>query len=208
MDNVVRGSDQLVLRHQLDGLSPTSVITVRLATPQQLAGLAAIARQEIPGVTATGESLTRFLYDNPESIFAFQRSEILLGGIAFLHLNCRGHEALLLDDIDLKAPSRDLLARPDEPVSAMYVWGLAGYGRAALGLANVNEYLRKPRFIGANYLARSSTPAGRNLLMAIGFQPIPSFQNDLWSYERSWNGASKILPASLRSERSFADARH
>ncbi len=208
MHKASRGSGQLGLRHELDGLSPTSTITVGLATFEQLAGLAAIARQEIPGVNATEESLAGFLHDDPESIFAFQRSGRLLGGIAFLYLNCRGHDALLLDDIDLKAPSRDLLARPDEDVSAMYVWALAGYGRAALGLGNVNEYLRKPRFIDADYFAQPSTAAGRDLLIAIGFQQMPSFQPDLWSYERPWNRASKTTPASIISAGSFVDARH
>jgi hypothetical protein len=208
MHKAFRGSGQLGLRHELDGLSPTSTITVGLASFQQLTGLAAIARQEIPGVNATEESLAGFLHDDPESIFAFQRSGRLLGGIAFLYLNCRGHDALLLDDIDLKAPRRDLLARPDEDVSAMYVWAIAGYGRAALGLGNVNEYLRKPRYLGADYFAQPSTTAGRDLLIAIGFQQMPSFQPDLWCYERPWNRASKKTPASFISVGSFADARH
>ena len=208
MHKPFRGSGQLGLRHELDGLSPTSTITVGLATPQQLTGLAAIARQEIPGVNATEESLAGFLHDDPESIFAFQRSGSLLGGIAFLYLNCRGHDALLLDDIDLKAPSRDLLARSGDDVSAMYVWALAGYGRATLGLGNVNEYLRKPRFLGADYFAQPSTTAGRDLLIAIGFQQLPSFQRELWRYQRPWNRIPATTPASIISAGSFADARH
>src|ERR1700754_4644808 len=104
MHKAFRRSRQLGLRHDLNGLSSTSVVTVGLATPRQLTGLAAIARQEIPGVKATEETLAGFLDADPESIFAFQRSGNLLGGIAFLFLNCRGHDALLLDDIDLKSP--------------------------------------------------------------------------------------------------------
>jgi hypothetical protein len=208
MHKAFRGSSQLALRHELDSLSSTSAITVGLATPRQLPGLAAMARREIPGVSATEQSLARFLHDNPESIFAFQRSGLLLGGIAFLHLNCRGHDALLLDDIDLKAPSRDFLARPDQDVSAMYVWALAGYGRAMLGLGNVNEYLRRPRFLGADYFARSSTTAGRDLLVAIGFQRIASFQPDLWCYERTWHRVPEKMLSSTILTRSFEDARH
>ena len=95
----------------------------------------------------------------------------LLGGIAFLYLNCKGHDALLLDSIDLKDPSREYLAHPDEEVLAIYVWALAGYGRAVAGLGNVSAYLRKPRFVSANYFAQPSTIAGRDLLMALGFRP-------------------------------------
>src|SRR5947208_14959156 len=172
-------------RHELDTLAPTSAIIVDLASEPQLEALAQIARRQIPGVNASAE-LANFLREDPETIFSFQRAGKLLGGIAFLYLNCRGHDALLLDDIDLKNPGREFLARPDEEVSAIYVWALAGYGRAVFGLGNVAEYLRKPRFFGADYFAQPSTPAGRDLLIAIGFTLVPSYQPDLWSYEPPW----------------------
>jgi len=208
MQKLFRESGHLAARHELDRLSPTSAITVSLATRRQLVDLVAIARREIPGVNGSEPGLAQFLRDDPESIFAFERAGKLLGGIAFLYLNCRGHDALLLDDIDLKNPGREFLARPDEEVSAIYVWALAGYGRAVAGLGNVAEYLRKPRFFNADYFAQPSTPAGRDLLNAIGFTPIPSYQPDLWRYERPWNRLPPNLPASNISARSFADARH
>ena len=206
MQKVFRGSGDLAARHELDRLSPTSAINVSLATPRQLADLVTIAKREIPGVNASEAALAQFLYVDPESIFAFERAGKLLGGIAFLYLNCRGHDALLLDDIDLKSPSREFLARPDEEVSAIYVWALAGYGRAVVGLGNVAEHLRKPRFITADYFAQPSTAAGRDLLIAIGFTPMPSFQHDLWRYQRPWNRLPP-MPASNFSARSIADAR-
>jgi hypothetical protein len=207
MDKSLRGSSEIGLRHELDGLSPTSAITVRLASARQLPALTAIARAEIPGVCLSEQGLARFLRHDPESIFTFERAGNILGGIAFLHLNCRGHDALLLDAIDLKAPSREFLARPGEDVSAMYVWALAGHGRAALGLGNVKEYLKRPRFIAADYFAQPSTPAGRDLLAALGFRQIPSFQPDLWCYERPWNRLPPNMPTVIPA-RSFADARH
>jgi hypothetical protein len=208
MDSTFRGNGDFGPRHELDGLSPTSAISVRLATRRQLADLVAIARREVPGISLSEAGLGQFLGGDPESIFAFEQAEKLLGGIAFLYLNCRGHDALLLDDIDLKNPSRELLARPDEDVSAIYVWALACHGRAVLGLANVASYLRKPRFIGADIFAQPSTTAGRDLLIAIGFRPISSFQPDLWSYQRPWNRFSSNMPASNVPARSFADARY
>jgi hypothetical protein len=208
MQKVLRGRVDLAARHELDRLSPTSAIIVSLATHRQLADMVAIARREIPGVSASEAALAQFLLNDPESIFAFQRAGILLGGIAFLYLNCRGHDALLLDDIDLKNPGREFLARPDEEVSAIYVWALAGYGRAVAGLGNVAGHLRRPRFINADYLAQPSTTAGRDLLIAIGFSPMPSFQPDLWRYQRPWNRLPPRMPASLASAAgSFTDAR-
>jgi hypothetical protein len=208
MQKLFRGSGDLAARHELDRLPPSPAITVNLATRRRLAELVAIARREIPGVNASDGGLAQFLLDDPESIFAFERAGNLLGGIAFLYLNCRGHDALLLDDIDLKNPSRQFLARPDEEVSAIYVWALAGHGRAVVGLGNVAEYLRKPRFVDADYFAQPSTPAGRNLLIAIGFAPTPSYQPDLWRYERPWNRPPPKMPALSVPARSFADARY
>ena len=208
MHKVFRESGDFVPRHELDRLSPTSAITVRPATGRQLANLVAIAQREIPGVSVSEVGLAQFLRGDPESIFAFERAGNLLGGIAFLYLNCRGYDALLLDGIDLKNPSHEFLARPDQDVSAIYVWALACHGRAVVGLANVAGYLRKPRFIGADYFARPSTTAGRDLLIAIGFRPTSSFQPDLWRYQRPWNRVPPNMPAPNFPARSFADARH
>ena len=58
-------SSNFVLRHELDRLAPTSAITAELATPAQLAELAAVARKEIPGVNASLAMLNRFLRDDP-----------------------------------------------------------------------------------------------------------------------------------------------
>jgi hypothetical protein len=205
-----RGSADFAGRHELDWLATTSAIVAGPATYQHLADLAAIATREIPGVNASEAGLVQFLRDDPESIFAFERNGGLLGGIALLYLNCRGHDALLLDEIDLKKPAREYLAQPGEEVSAIYVWALAGYGRAAIGLGNVAEYLRRPRFAAADYFAQPSSTAGRDLLQALGFKPISSFQPDLWYYQRPWNRVSSTMAAPSVSTpiRSHADARY
>ena len=208
MQKVFRGRGDLAARHELDRLLPTSAIVVSLATRHQLADMVMIARREIPGVSLSEAGLAQFLVGEPESIFAFQRAGTLLGGIAFLYLNSRGHDALLLDDIDLKNPEREFLAHANEEVSAIYVWALAASGRAVAGLGNVAEYLRRPRFINADYLAQPSTTAGRDLLIAIGFAPMPSFQPELWRYQRPWNRLPPYMPASVTSAGSIADARH
>jgi hypothetical protein len=208
MQKMFRESGDLAVRHELDRLSPSSAIGVGLASRGHLPELVAIARREIPGVNATEQGLAHFLQRDPESIFVFQRGGNLLGGIAFLYFNCRGHDALLLDEIDLKNPSRELLARPDEEASAIYVWALAAFGRAVVGLGNVAEHLRRPRFFGADYFAQPATRAGRDLLKAIGFKPSSSFQPELWSYVRPWNRLASNMQASNVSARSSADARH
>ena len=209
MQKSLRKSGDFACRHELDHLATTTTVAAQPATFEQLAELAAIAKKDIPGVNASQDGLVQFLRDDPESIFAFQRNESVLGGIAFLYLNCRGHDALLLDEIDLKNPSRIYLARPGEDVSAIYVWALAGHGRAAIALGNVAEHLRRERFASADYFAQPSSVAGRDLLIALGFAPVPSFQPNLWTYQRPWNRAPSIVPEPDVSVpvRSHADAR-
>src|SRR5664279_4455871 len=208
MQKIFRESTDFSVRHELDRLSPSFVIGVGPASRGDLSELVSIARREIPGVNATEQGLALFLQQDPESIFVFHRGGHLLGGIAFLYLNCRGHDALLLDEIDLKNPGREFLARSGEDVSAIYVWALAAFGRAVVGLGNVAEYLRRPRFVDADYFAQPATKAGRDLLKAIGFKPALSFQPELWSYVRPWNRLPTNIQASNVSARSFADARH
>jgi hypothetical protein len=209
MQKSLQESGDFARRHELDHLATTTMVAAAPATFEQLTELAAIAKKEIPGVNASQGGLVQSLRHDPESIFAFQRNGSVLGGIAFLYLNCRGHDALLLDEIDLKNPTPIYLARPGEEVSAIYVWALAGYGRAAISLGNVAEHLRRPRYAGADYFAQPSSTAGRDLLIALGFTPIASFQPNLWTYQRPWNRSPSIVPAPdvSVSVRSHADVR-
>jgi hypothetical protein len=208
MHNLLLGSGELAPRHELDTLPPTHAIVAAPATVEQLGELATIAREKIPGVRASEAALAQFWQYDPHSIFAFRRGESLLGGIAFLYLNFNGLDALLLDDINLNHPSREYLARPDEEVAAIYVWALAAHGRAAVGIGNVAAFLRTPRFSSADYYAAPSSKEGRALLIALGFKPTPSFQPDLWCYQRPWNRLPQITPTSHQTARSIADARH
>jgi len=185
MQKLLRDSRHLVARHPFLELSPTTEVDVGLAQSRHLGRLADIANREIPGVDITADRLARFLVNDPEAIFVFQRHGRVIGGIAFLYLNERGHDALILDDIELKNPALEFLAPAGEPVSAIYAWALAGYGRAVIGLGNVVAYHRRARFAGADYFAAPATPAGRDLLQALGFQPTPSFQPELWTYPRT-----------------------
>jgi hypothetical protein len=208
MQKLRGGSGEFAVRHELDALVPTHVVAAAPALPEQLGELAAIARKEIPGVRASEGMLAQFWQRDPNSIFAFDCGGRLLGGIAFLYLNYSGLDALLLDEIDLGHPDCGFLAGPGEDVAGIYVWALAAHGRAAVGLGNVAEFLKSARFAAADYYAQPSTAEGRALLIALGFRPIPSFQPDLWCYERLWNRAPQVAAPSYRSTRSIADARH
>ena len=213
MQNPQRGSTEFTRRHQLDALPRTDLITVQAVTSEQLGELAAMARREIPGVRASERELAEFLRHDPNSIFVLCRGGKLLGGIAFLYLNCAGLDALLLEEFNLNDPPRKYLARPDEPAAAIYVWALVAQGRGAIGLGNVAQVLRGPRFHAADYYAQPSSPQGSALLGALGFEPVPSFQPDLWRYQRPWNRLPAVIAPSIQSvgnntQRSVTDARH
>ena len=205
MQNLHGGSTDFTLRHQLDALPPTNLVCAQIVAADQLGELAALARRAIPGVRASEQELAEFLRHDPESIFLLCRGGNLLGGIAFLYLNCAGLDALLLDDIDLSAPARRYLARPDEEVAAIYVWALVAQGRGAVGLGNVAQVLRGPRFHGADYYAQPSSRDGRAFLAALGFAPVPSFQPDLWWYQRQWNRLPELAAPSIQLMESFAE---
>jgi hypothetical protein len=151
--------------------------------------------------------LGKYLAFDPECILTFSRHERLLGAIAFLFLNGRGHDALILDEISLTHPEFGLLARRDEAASAIYIWAIAATGRGIAGYGKIAAHLRTPRYVNANCFAQPSTKAGRDWLIATCFKQIPSFQRDLWCYERPWNRLPPYMPARNVSARSFADAR-
>jgi hypothetical protein len=197
----------LAARHDFDLLPRSSEIDLQPAKLSELSVLAEMANRLVPGVRITEPDLERYFNFDPESILTFSRKQKLLGAVAFLYLNDRGLDALILDEMNLTHPDVELLAGPAGEVSAIYVWAIAGQGRAMAGLGNVSTHLSQPRLASADLYAQPSSADGRNLMIAIGFEPIPSFQHELWRYQRPWNRLPPNMPASNFSARSFADAR-
>jgi hypothetical protein len=78
--------------------------------------------------------------------------------------------------MNLTRPDFGLLAGRSDQVSAIYVWAIAGHGRAMAGLGNVSTHLSAPRLAPADLYAQPSSADGRNLMIAIGFEPIESLQ--------------------------------
>ena len=207
MRSPVKERASFAARHDFDSLSTDSEIEVRVARSFELSILADMAHRMVPGVQITEPILKKYLAFDPECILTFSRRDRLLGAISFLYLNSRGHDALILDKISLTHPDIGLLAGRNDEVSATYIWAIAATGRGIAGLGKAAAHLRTPRYVGADCFAQPSTAAGRDLLTATGFKQIPSFQPDLWCYERPWNRLPSNASA-VKSTRSFADARH
>lgn len=201
-----RGS--FAARHDFDSLPLSPDIDVHCAQFSEIAALSDMAHRLVPGVRIGTAELVRYFTFDPQSLLTFRRKGRLLGGMAFLFLNDRGHDALLLDEICLTAPDTRHLAAPDEEVSAIYIWAIAATGRGIAGLGKAAAHLRQQRFRSADCYAQPSTVAGRDIMKATGFEPVASFQPDLWCYERPWNRQPLRMPGSIIQARSFADARH
>ncbi|MEH2484826.1 hypothetical protein [Bradyrhizobium sp. AZCC 2230] len=201
-----RGS--FAARHDFDALPLSHEVEVRCAQFGEIAALSEMAHRLVPGVQIGAMELAKYFAFDPESILTFSRNGHLLGGMAFLFLNDRGHDALLLDDIGLTAPETHYLASANEGVSAIYIWAIAATGRGIAGLGKAAAHLRQIRFRGADCYAQPSTVAGREIMKATGFAPISSFQPDLWCYERPWHRQPMLMPGAIIQARSFSDARH
>jgi hypothetical protein len=196
----------LAARHDFDSLSTSSEIEVRPARFSELSILADMAHRLVPGVQVTEPALGRYFTFDPECLLTFSRQERLLGGMAFLYLNSRGHDALIRGEMSLTHPDLGLLAGCNDEVSAIYIWAIVATGRGIAGLGKAAAHLRAPRYVNADCFARPSTMAGRDLLMATGFRQMPGLQPDLWHYQRPWNRLPANMPASNVSAGSFADA--
>jgi hypothetical protein len=208
MRNQLMERASFATRHDFDSLPTSSDVEVRPARYSELSMLVDMAHRLVPGVQITAPILGRYFAFDPECILTLSRRERLLGAIAFLYLNERGHDALILDEISLTHPDIGLLARSGEEVSAIYLWALAATGRGIGGSGKVAAHLRTPRYVNADCFAQPSTKAGRHWLISACFRQIPSFQRDLWCYQRPWNRVPPKLPASNVSARSSTDARH
>jgi len=208
MRDQVKERVSFAARHHFDSLATGSDVGVRPAQHCELPVLADMAHRLVPGIQMPAPILGRYLTFDPECILTFSRQQRLLGAIAFLFLNSRGHDALILDEISLTQPDIALLAGKDDEVSAIYIWAMATVGRGIAGYGKVAAHLRRPRYFNANCFAQPTTKAGRDWLVATCFKQIPSFQPDLWCYERPWNRIATHMPAFLIAKGSIADARY
>ena len=198
----------LAVRHDFDSLSIATRIEVRPAAYVEIPDIAAMARSMVPGVQIGEQGLLQHYLHDDESILVFAQAGRLLGGMAFLYLGERGHEALMSGELTPTHPDFGMLAKREEPVAAIYIWGMGAIGRGLAGLGKMSAFLRRPRYVNANCFAQPSTDAGRDLMIATGFRPIASSQPDLWCYERPWKRLPAGIGTSGFSRGSVSDARY
>jgi hypothetical protein len=198
----------LAARHDFDSLPTATTVEVRSAETVEIPAVAAMARSMVPGVQIGERGLRQHHLHDDECILVFAQKDRLLGGMAFLYLGVRGHDALLSGQLSPTHPDFNLLARRNEQVAAIYIWAIGAVGRGIAGLGKMAAHLRKPRYVDANCFAQPSTAAGRDLMIATGFRPIASRQPDLWCYQRPWKRLPAGVGVSSFSAGSVSDARY
>src|SRR3569833_410615 len=104
MRNLDMKRDSAGGRHDFDSLPNDADVEVKGARPAELPVLADMARRLIPCIDMPTDVLSKYFALDPETILSFSRQGKLLGAIAFLYLNDRGHDALLLGEICLPRP--------------------------------------------------------------------------------------------------------
>jgi hypothetical protein len=207
MRDPVKERATLAAKRDFDMLPRSTEIDVQPARRHELSAVAEMGNRMVPGVQIAEPDLERYFAFDPGSILTFSRQGQLLGAVAFLYLNRRGHDALMHAEMNLTHPDFTLLAGRSDEASAIYVWAIAGRGKAMAGLGNVSKHLCQTRLAGADLYAQPSSEDGRDLMIAIGFEPIPSLQRELWRYQRPWN-RNPANARAVTSAGSFADARH
>ena len=111
----------------------------------------------------------------------------------------------------------DVVLRPWEPADDLWslVFSLAFDLQVVVGLALYFFISPFSRLAFENFGAAMSNPSLRfwavehitGMMIAIGFEPIPSYQHELWRYQRPWNRVP-MNPPTAQPARSFADARY
>ncbi len=170
---------------EFDLMAPASPLIVRPALGAEIASLSRMARSVIPGAEVDDTYLEVLRNRDPSSVFSFLRAGELVGGCAFLYLNYRGHDALVLDCLDVHHPRLDHLASADECPDALYLWAIAGAGRSALG--PISALFAGARYRTADLYTRPVTDKGQQLFTSLGFEPACSWSSNLWIYRRLAN---------------------
>lgn len=147
-----------------------------LATPAEIIEGRALAARTVGPNIATTETLTRVQRQTGSSSFVCRgpRGE-LAGVLAVIPLLPVAGPGLTSGVFDGVEPPGDFVARPGDPVIAIYGWGMAGAtwrGRASVMAAAVA--LHNDLFPELPLYGRAATPGGeRTLLKRLAAAPVP-----------------------------------
>jgi len=163
-----------------------------LATYDEITEGRALAARTVSPNIATVETLAAIQRLTAASSYTFRDANgNLTGVIAVIPLTSAALPGLAAGVFDGVEPPRHQVARPGDPVAAIYGWGMAGTtlrGRATVMMGAVK--LHREIFPTLPLYGRAATPGGeRTLLKRIGARPVPG-PGDLVVAE-AWNRAQE-----------------
>lgn len=149
---------------------------LRLANDAEIAQGRDIAARTVGPAVATVETLIRAQRRTGASCFTYAGADGRLAGVlAIIPLTRAAAPGLAAGVFDGLMPAEDLIARPQDPVVALYGWGVAGItwrGRAVVMAAAVK--LHREIHPTLPLYGRAATAGGeRTLLKRIGAAPVP-----------------------------------
>lgn len=151
-------------------------LSLGLASHDEVVEGRALAARTVSPDIATSDTLWRVQGQTGASSFTFRDPDGRLAGVlAVIPLKPSATPDLAAGVFDGVNPPQELIARPGEPVVALYGWGMAGAtwrGRGVVMAAAVA--LHRRIFPELPLYGRAATPGGeRTLLKRIGAAPVP-----------------------------------
>lgn len=149
---------------------------LQLASDAEIALGRDIAAQTVGPAVATVETLIRVQRRTGAACFTYEGPDgVLAAVLAIIPLTSAAAPGLAAGEFDGLTPDDDLIARPRDPVTAVYGWGMAGTtwrGRAVVMSAAVK--LCREMHPTLPLYGRAATAGGeRTLLKRIGATPVP-----------------------------------
>jgi predicted GNAT family N-acyltransferase len=133
------------------------------------------AAARIPAI-ASFKTVLRVYRRNPDTILAFSRGAQddgsrgpILGFLAHLPLNAKGHLALLDGEFNTPDPQNCYLARQHERPAALYYWAMYFTPDIGGGLALATERMTSDKYRGLPIFCKAATQEGWEILRSLGF---------------------------------------
>ena len=142
-----------------------------------------LARGALQGELAGGEAFRAVQAISGCAAYAFHEDGRLTGALAIIPLRMAALPSLRDDSFDSLDPDLGLVARPGEPLAAVYAWGIVGGTRRARA-AVLAGLARLQRELGVPFFCRAATDDGQRVILGrLGYRPQPGSASGLFVFE-------------------------
>lgn len=134
-----------------------------------------MAAGKIPRAIASAETLNAVQHRTGCAIFAVRDAGGVAGALSIIPLTAAARPLLRKGEFDGLVPPMEMVARPHDPVVALYGWGMVGATWRARGvILSAALRLQRDVFAEVPIYGRAASPGGeRVLLKRLGAKPVP-----------------------------------